>query len=107
MHKEHLKATLKKYERYTNTCTDNVLGKMIRGRLDPKDYVRSFFAGGGHLLWMIDTLRNDPKFEEDPNKTMRWLCFIQGVLWGAGYLNVEEARIDNIKILTGEDPIDA
>lgn len=55
-----------------------------------------------HLLWMLDQLENDPKFMEQPDKAMRWVCFIQGVMWMKGMMSVDEFRADNYQAINGE-----
>ncbi len=50
-----------------------------------------------HLLWMVNEAK---KFAaEKPAKAMRWLCFIQGVLWREGGFTIAEFKDDN----RGED----
>lgn len=46
-----------------------------------------------HLLWMCHEAK---KFAETkPAKAMRWLCFIQGVLWREGGFTIAEFKDDN------------
>jgi hypothetical protein len=47
-----------------------------------------------HARWMLDKL---PGLVEqgEREKTFRWLGFIQGILWGAGYYTIEELRSHN------------
>ncbi len=50
-----------------------------------------------HAQWMIE---NMPPVEK-PEKRMRWLCFVQGVLWAAGCISIDDAKSDNYRILNG------
>lgn len=54
-------------------------------------------VASSHALWMChETL----KFAEaKPDKAMRWLCFIQGVMWSHCGCTIEEFKDDN----RGED----
>jgi hypothetical protein len=46
-----------------------------------------------HLLFMLN--RMETMYEEDPEKAMRWLGFVQGVLWSQGDYTIDELRIQN------------
>jgi hypothetical protein len=48
-----------------------------------------------HVAWMLAEL---VKFD-DRGKAIRWLCFVQGVLWSTGHLTIDEAREHNRGIL--------
>ena len=37
-------------------------------------------------------------------KAMRWLCFIQGVLWMSGWVTIDELRNDNSGLTPAETP---
>jgi hypothetical protein len=50
-----------------------------------------------HLHWMA--LEAKKFATEKPAKAMRWLCFIQGVLWRDGDWSIDEFKDDN----RGED----
>ena len=46
-----------------------------------------------HALWMCHEAK---KFAHaSPAKAMRWLCFIQGVLWAADGWTIDEFKADN------------
>jgi hypothetical protein len=46
-----------------------------------------------HIYWMAEEAK---KFAESkPDKAMRWLCFIQGVLWREGGFTIAEFKDDN------------
>lgn len=47
-----------------------------------------------HCLWMCGETE-----KMDPAKALRWICFIQGVLFGAGALSIDSMREDNRLIL--------
>ena len=50
-----------------------------------------------HVRWMVDEAK---KFATTkPAKAMRWLCFVQGVLWRDGDWSINEFKDDN----KGED----
>jgi hypothetical protein len=46
-----------------------------------------------HILWMADEAKGFAM--EKPAKAMRWLCFIQGVLWREGGFTIAEFKDDN------------
>jgi len=56
-----------------------------------------------HLLAMLDEITAIPKESVNPDKAIRWLCFIQGVLWAQSAITIDEARFVNIQILKSED----
>lgn len=47
-----------------------------------------------HVSWMLGEI---PSMLEagDREKAMRWLCFIQGVLWMTGRRTIDQMRDDN------------
>ena len=46
-----------------------------------------------HALWMC---REAKTFAvKNPEKAMRWLCFVQGVLWAVGGWTIDEFKDDN------------
>lgn len=49
-----------------------------------------------HAAWMCnETLTKLENFDENRDKIMRWLGFIQGSLWAAGFYTVEKMKNDN------------
>jgi len=52
-----------------------------------------------HLLWMLDEIR--PMAESKPDKAMRWICFLQGVLWAWNLMNVQVGGTWNYRMLNG------
>lgn len=52
-----------------------------------------------HARWMIDQI--PAMVDGNPAKAMRWLCFLQGVLWTCSLLSINDARLDNYRILNG------
>lgn len=44
-----------------------------------------------HSLWLLEQI---PEFvaTSRADKAMRWLCFVQGVLWVLGYVTIQELR---------------
>ena len=46
-----------------------------------------------HLASMLS--RMEDMYDEDPEKAMRWLGFVQGVLWSQGIYTIDELRIHN------------
>jgi hypothetical protein len=51
-----------------------------------------------HCLFMCGSIK---KFASDgeSEKAIRWICFIQGVLWSSGLASVDSMREDNRLIL--------
>ena len=47
-----------------------------------------------HVAWMCTELKS-PEFSDDMEKNMRWLGFIQGILWSKGYFTIEELSDHN------------
>jgi len=45
----------------------------------------------GHGMWMCEQIME----MDDRDKAMRWLCFIQGILWCSGLRTIDEMRNDN------------
>jgi len=43
-----------------------------------------------HVLWMLDQILFE--LHEDPMKLMRWLGFVQGVLWCGGDMRIKDIR---------------
>ena len=70
-----------------------------------EDHTRSDLQRLEHLRWMIDQMLHtaDPrllgKFQK-PETVNRWLGFIQGVMWAAGYFGIKELR-DQSRDLNG------
>lgn len=50
-----------------------------------------------HCLWMCEEIRKVAL--SDPEKAVRWLCFIQGILWVSGKASIDSMREDNRLIL--------
>lgn len=53
----------------------------------------NYLAGIDHCLWMCKTALAMP--EEDRDKAMRWLCFVQGFCWSVGIFSIDEMRDQN------------
>jgi hypothetical protein len=47
-----------------------------------------------HCLWMCYEIERQVRAGER-DKAMRWVCFIQGVLWVSGLLSIDSMRDDN------------
>lgn len=47
-----------------------------------------------HCLWMCGEIERQVRIG-DREKAMRWICFIQGVLWTSGLLSIDSMRDDN------------
>jgi hypothetical protein len=47
-----------------------------------------------HSAWMLEQI---PWFIKEGKiaKAMRWLCFVQGILWREGFTTIEEMKNDN------------
>jgi hypothetical protein len=46
-----------------------------------------------HCLWMCSMI--DEFVGGNPEKALRWVCFIQGVLWNSGLMSIDSMREDN------------
>jgi hypothetical protein len=46
-----------------------------------------------HALYMVEKMPR--MYDEDPEKAMRWLGFVQGVFYITGYMTIEEMKLDN------------
>jgi hypothetical protein len=51
-----------------------------------------------HCLWMCQVIDGFVSSGES-EKALRWVCFIQGVLWSTGLLNIDSMREDNRKVI--------
>lgn len=49
-----------------------------------------------HLLWMCSALKEIAEQEGRIEKAMRWLGFIQGALWSADIVTIEDLKHDNM-----------
>jgi hypothetical protein len=65
----------------------------------PKKYDTSLYISPGdfciydHCLFMC--MEIDRIALSDPDKAIRWVCFIQGVLWTSGLLDIDSMRGHN------------
>lgn len=48
-----------------------------------------------HCLWMLSMIRSFVSNSDDREKTMRWLGFVQGVLYTKGIYTIDEMREHN------------
>ena len=48
-----------------------------------------------HAAWMLEQIPWFINNDDHVAKAMRWLCFVQGVLWREGLTTIEEMRNDN------------
>lgn len=48
-----------------------------------------------HVAWMCEDIGNLVDEGRQPNKAMRWLGFVQGVLWSSGTCTIDEMRSHN------------
>lgn len=53
------------------------------------------FGALAHALWMCEETRTIAR--EDVEKAMRWLGFIQGVLWTTQGMKITDMMIDNTR----------
>jgi hypothetical protein len=72
---------------YQNETLATVLGKRFttHGQLPDNDHALA------HAKWMCEEIA----LMDNPGKAMRWLCFVQGVLWMTGRRSITEMRDDN------------
>lgn len=47
-----------------------------------------------HCAWMCGEIEHQVRIGER-EKAVRWICFIQGVLWASGLLSIDSMRDDN------------
>jgi hypothetical protein len=54
-----------------------------------------------HIRWMLDEMRDRDDYAQQDfdtwGKQMRWIGFIQGALWGLGYVSINDWREMNIE----------
>ena len=59
------------------------------------------YEAAAHLKWMIVQMKEMDEYAHDDfdawGKQMRWIGFIQGALWGLGYVSIDEWRELNIE----------
>lgn len=53
-----------------------------------------YLSAFDHCLWMCGEIERLVRAGER-DKAMRWVCFIQGVLWVSGLLSIDSMREDN------------
>jgi hypothetical protein len=51
-----------------------------------------------HLKYMVLQIHSFATAGRN-DKVMRWLCWMQGVLWSLGYVTLDECRVDVYRIL--------
>jgi hypothetical protein len=95
MDKDQVIAALKKYEArlgVESTFTPERLDEVMMGRTFIGINMR---AALNHVLWMCIEAQ---KFVEEGRmeKAMRWLGFIQGVLWATSFFSINDMKIDNM-----------
>jgi hypothetical protein len=62
------------------------------------EFLVSDHKGVCHALWLLGEAKNLVKNGE-LYKALRWICFVQGVIWMTGALKVDRFREDNKGIL--------
>jgi len=59
------------------------------------------YKAAAHLKWMIVQMKERDEYAhqdfDEWGKQMRWIGFIQGALWGLGYVSIDEWRELNIE----------
>lgn len=100
IHKPSLEEVAGRYNDYIHNFTaENFTGEDVYPlRTDRMEAgCESWANEARHLLWMLKTIQEDSSMSD--TKIMRWLCFVQGVLWSRGVLGIGQAKADNYKIL--------
>lgn len=87
MTRDHLSALLRKYQVMLNAHGSKNQRHSLSALLPTKRDVVS------HLGWMLGEMRSHT--EEQWDKSMRWLGFIQGSMWVLGIYTVDQLKEDN------------
>ena len=70
-------------------------------RCDPDTKLSSLLEGErvtvsrNHLAWMCDEILEMSDDGQKREKCMRWICFVQGVLWQLGGHTIDQFKDDN------------
>lgn len=73
--------------------TSNELIKRYEELIGAKDFGLVPNKQALHMQWMLNTMRSMPTVTlEERDKFSRWLGFVQGAMWGAGWITVDELR---------------
>ena len=87
---EQVLVAIAKYESRLDTLGDL---PVPRARIDSNETEPGNLVLRMHVLWMCDQVRSFVR--TDIEKAMRWLGFIQGVLWARLGVSIEEMKGDN------------
>lgn len=95
MNKEQVVATIKKY-----SDTLSFRGIKPTRHLDLEVNEHKIDATANKLLeharWMCDEIIvKSSEYDSHTEKIMRWLGFVQGVLWATGFYSIEQMKDDN------------
>lgn len=61
-------------------------------RADPDERIFEGREAMRHARWMLEELRTNPKLACDDAKANRWLGSVFGIVIGAGYMTINDAR---------------
>lgn len=95
MNKEQVIATIKKYLDDLSLC-----GIKAERHLELEVNKYNIDATAGelreHARWMCDEIIVlSSEYDSHVEKIMRWLGFVQGVLWSTGFYSIEQMKDDN------------
>jgi hypothetical protein len=92
MDKEQVIAALEKYEeRLRGFNPERMSGDEMMKTIITLGHRRAL----GHVAWMCTEAKTFVA-EDRMEKAMRWLGFIQGVLWMTSFFSVSELKVDNM-----------
>lgn len=103
MTSEKIKQVIQRYREYIYSYervyySENILSPVLHPTNElTEEYTESFgaeLALINHVLWMCDAI-DKMLIENKIGKAMRWLGFIQGVLWVIGFKTIDQMREDN------------
>lgn len=92
MTKEQVVAALAKYEVQLSSLRGGMLWRAMRW--PPENPIHGRADRSAHILWMCSEARKHLEADK-VEKAMRWLGFIQGVLWADSHCTIAELKDDN------------
>ena len=68
-----------------------LLNEVSSNKHDTGSFPLNEYSALSHVVWMCEQIES----MENKDKAMRWLCFIQGILWMTDKRTIDEMRDDN------------
>lgn len=95
MDKNQVIAALKKYEGRLGMHSSFKAERLPESEMGKTQISIAQRLALNHVLWMCGETRKLAE-EDRIEKAMRWLGFIQGVLWAMNYSSINSLKVDNM-----------